>query len=278
MSDNDDIQIGRILSRREVLVLLGAAGTAATIAACAPGATASPSGSAASGTSTGASAGSSGAVASATAVATSSELAGAPSCVVVPALTEGPYYVDEKLQRSDITANADGSNARPGAALTLAFAVSTVAASGCTPLADALVDVWHCDAVGSYSDISASGNGGNTTGQNWLRGYQLTDASGKATFRTVYPGWYQGRTVHIHFKIRTDAGASGGTEFTSQLFFDDAINDAVLATTPYSTKGTRSTRNDNDSIFGQSNGMLTLALAGDATAGFTTTFEVGLQA
>jgi protocatechuate 3,4-dioxygenase beta subunit len=273
MSDNDDIQIGRILSRREVLVLLGAAGTAATIAACAPGATASPSATAA-----GASAASSGAAASATAVATSSELAGTPSCVVVPALTEGPYYVDEKLQRSDITANADGSGARPGATLTLAFAVSTVAASGCTPLANALVDVWHCDAVGSYSDISASGNGSDTTGQNWLRGYQLTDASGKATFKTVYPGWYQGRTVHIHFKIRTDAGASGGTEFTSQLFFDDAINDAVLATTPYSTKGNRSTRNDSDSIFGQSNGMLTLALAGDATAGFTTTFEVGLQA
>jgi protocatechuate 3,4-dioxygenase beta subunit len=273
MSDNDDVQIGRILTRREVLVFLGAAGTAVTIAACAPGATASPSSpTASSGASSGA-----GRTASQTAIATSSELAGTPSCVVKPALTEGPYFVDEKLQRSDIVANADGSNARPGIPLTLAFAVSTVAASGCTPLANALVDVWHCDAVGSYSDISAGGNG-DTKGQNWLRGYQLTDSAGKATFKSIYPGWYQGRTVHIHFKIRTDAGASGGTDFTSQLFFDDAISDAVFANAPYSTKGNRSVRNDGDSIYGQAGGQLTLALAGDAGSGFTATFEVGLQA
>jgi protocatechuate 3,4-dioxygenase beta subunit len=180
MSDNDDVQVGRILTRREVLVLLGAAGTAVTIAACAPGAVASPSGSASP-------AGSAG-TASTSPIATSSELAGAPSCVVSPALTEGPYFVDEKLQRSDITANADGTNTRRGAPLTLAFAVSTVAASGCTPLANALVDVWHCDALGSYSDVSSGDNGSNTTGQNWLRGYQLTDSAGKATFRTIYPG------------------------------------------------------------------------------------------
>jgi protocatechuate 3,4-dioxygenase beta subunit len=276
MSDNDDIQIGRILTRREVLVLLGAAGTAVTIAACAPGATAGPSSPAASTGSSGASSGS-GTTATQTAIATSSELAGTPSCVVKPALTEGPYFVDEKLQRSDLVASADGSNVRPGVPLTLAFAVSTVATSGCTPLANALVDVWHCDAVGSYSDISAGGNG-NTTGQNWLRGYQLTDSNGKVSFKSIYPGWYQGRTVHIHFKIRTDAGASGGTEFTSQLFFDDAISDAVFANAPYSTKGSRGVRNDGDSIYGQAGGQLTLALAGDAASGFTASFEVGLQA
>jgi protocatechuate 3,4-dioxygenase beta subunit len=266
MSDNDDIQVGRILTRREVLMLLGVGGTALTIAACAPGATATPSGSTAS----------SGNPAAASAAATSSELAGAPGCVVKPALTEGPYFVDEKLNRSDITANADGSAARHGVPLMLAFTVSSVAASGCSPLANALVDVWHCDAAGSYSDISAGGNG-NTAGQNWLRGYQLTDANGNATFKTIYPGWYQGRTVHIHFKIRTNAGASGGTEFTSQLFVDDAISDAVFANAPYATKGARGVRNDGDSIYGQSGGQLTLALAGDAASAFTTTFEVGLQ-
>jgi len=277
MTDNDDIQVGRILTRREALVLLGAAGTAVTIAACAPGVSASPSGAAASSGSFAALPFGASPAPGASAVATSSELVGAPSCVVKPALTEGPYFVDEMLRRSDITANADGSGARQGAPLTLAFAISSVAASGCTPFANALVDVWHCDAVGSYSDISAGGNG-NTTGQNWLRGYQLTDANGKATFKTIYPGWYQGRTVHIHFKIRTNAGASGGTEFTSQLFVDDAISDAVFANAPYSTKGNRGVRNNGDSIYGQSGGQLTLALAGDAGSGFTTTFEVGLQA
>jgi protocatechuate 3,4-dioxygenase beta subunit len=269
MSDSDDVQVGRILTRREVLVLLGAAGTAVTLAACAPGAAASPSGAVADGSSAAAS--------GATPIATSSELAGAPSCVVSPALTEGPYFVDEKLQRSDITANADGSNVRPGVPLALTFAISTVAASGCIPLANALVDVWHCDALGSYSDVSAGGDGSNTTGQNWLRGYQLTDSAGRATFKTIYPGWYQGRTVHVHFKIRTNAGASGGTEFTSQLFVDDAISDAVFANVPYSSKGDRGVRNNGDSIYSQSGGQLTLALAGDASSGFTTTFEVGLQ-
>jgi hypothetical protein len=83
--------------------------------------------------------------------------------------------------------------------------------------------------------------------------------------------------VHIHFKIRTNAGASGGTEFTSQLFVDDAISDAVFANAPYSSKGNRGVRNNGDSIYGQSGGQLTLALAGDASSGFTTTFEVGLQ-
>ena len=276
MSDNDDVQIGRILTRREVLVFLGAAGTAVTFAACAPGATANPSSQAASTAPSGASMGA-GATASQTAIATSSELAGTPSCIVKPALTEGPYFVDEKLRRSDIVASADGTNVRTGVPLTLAFGVSTVAASGCAPLANALVDVWHCDAVGSYSDITAGGNG-NTTGQNWLRGYQLTDSNGKVSFKSIYPGWYQGRTVHIHFKIRTDAGASGGTDFTSQLFFDDAISDAVFANAPYSTKGSRGVRNDGDSIYGQAGGQLTLALAGDAGSGFTATFEVGLQA
>jgi len=257
VTERDDIQIGRILTRREMLVLLGASGTAAFLAACTPSAlqslapTASPTTAA-------------GATASGSAL---------PACVVEPALTEGPYFVDEKLQRSDIRPDPGTGAVSEGVPLDLTFAVSKVGGSSCQAYPDVLVDVWHCNALGHYSDISSEG----TLGQKFLRGYQVTDSAGKAHFTTIYPGWYQGRAVHIHFKIRSDPAASSGLEFTSQLFFDDTLSDQVFAVAPYSQEGARSTRNDNDGIFQQSNGLLTLAPSGDPTTSFSTTFEVGLQ-
>ena len=118
---------------------------------------------------------------------------------------------------------------------------------------------------------------GDTTGQAWLRGYQVTGADGVARFTTIYPGWYHGRAVHIHFKIRTDADAERGLEFTSQLFFDDAISDEVYAFKPYVGNGERGTRNANDGIFGQSGDQITLALVGSPQTGYTTTFEIGVD-
>jgi protocatechuate 3,4-dioxygenase beta subunit len=182
-----------------------------------------------------------------------------PSCVVRPELTEGPYFVDVLLDRSDIRSDPGGAATRDGLPLELALAVSRIEGGACVPFEGALVDVWQCDAAGLYSGVSD--RFGDTTGQSWLRGYQVTGADGVARFTTVYPGWYQGRTVHIHFKIRTDAAADQGLEFTSQLFFDDAVSDEVFAFEPYVGTGERGTRNTNDGIFGQSGGQLTLALA-----------------
>ena len=219
-TDDDDRPIGRILSRREVLALLGGSG-AALLAACAPGALASPS------PSTSAQATS---AAATTAAAASSAATTLPSCIVRPAVTEGPYFVDEKLNRSDIRSDPTNGTVKTGAPLTLTFLVSRVSGSSCAALSGATVDIWHCDALGVYSDASDASF--NTRGQKFLRGYQTTDASGKAQFTTIYPGWYQGRAVHVHFKIRT-----GASEFTSQLFFDDALNTQVFAAAPYSQKG-----------------------------------------
>jgi protocatechuate 3,4-dioxygenase beta subunit len=257
--DADDVLIGRVLTRREVLVLFGTAGTAAALAACTPGATATgiPAASAAATVSPGA-----------------SGTAAAPACIVRPALTEGPYFVDERLLRSDIRSDPSGAAEREGLPLEIAFAVSQINGTECTALANALVDVWHCDAAGQYSDVQDQGF--DTTGQKWLRGYQVTDAAGNATFLTIYPGWYQGRTVHIHFMIRLDPDSSAGLEFTSQLFFDDATSDQVFANAPYAAKGERGTRNENDGIYGQSEGLLTLALTGDATSGYSARFEIGV--
>src|SRR3954469_12948146 len=185
--DDDDRLTGRVLSRREVLALMGVMGVGAVAVACSPGASASGAAGA------GASAGTSGA----TALATETEVACAsslPSCGVVPELTEGPYYVDEKLERSDIRTDTSNGSVSEGAVLTLDWVVSQVDGNACIPLEGALVDVWHCDAAGDYSDV------GSEQGHDYLRGYQHTDASGRARIVTVYPGWYQGRAVHIHFK------------------------------------------------------------------------------
>src|SRR5204863_7919560 len=134
-----------------------------------------------------------------------------------------PYFVDEKLNRTDIRADASGGAPREGARLDLTIQVGRMASGACTALQGATVDVWHCDALGVYSD--ASDPSFNTKGQKFLRGYQVTDANGRVQFTTIYPGWYQGRAVHIHFKIRTDAGSASTYDFTSQFFFDDDLTD-----------------------------------------------------
>ena len=193
-------------------------------------------------------------------------------CVVTPALTEGPYFVDEMLNRSDIRTDPATGAARPGVPLDLTLVLSQVGASGCGALAGALVDMWHCDALGVYSDISAQ----RTVGQRFLRGYQTSDANGAVHFTTVYPGWYQGRAVHIHFKVRTSQRASSGLEFTSQLFFDEALTDQVHALSPYSQKGRRDTLITSDGIFRSGGTSLLVPLAGSA-GGYAGTMYVGVR-
>ncbi|HEX9634324.1 MAG TPA: intradiol ring-cleavage dioxygenase [Candidatus Limnocylindria bacterium] len=253
--DDDGAPVGRLLTRREALALLGTTAGGAILAACLPGATATP--------------GTGGSSASATASATGIAVA-VPSCIVRPELTEGPYFVDEKLNRSDIRADSATGEQRPGVPFALAFAVSRLDGSTCTAFEGALVDVWHCDALGEYSDVQAN------VGQDWLRGYQVTDASGAASFTTIYPGWYQGRAVHLHFKIRTDAGADAGLEFTSQLFLDEAVTAAVYARDPYASKGPADVPNGSDGIYNQGGDQLLLT-PGAQGDGYTATLEIGIQ-
>ena len=262
--DDDDRPIGRILSRREVLALIGASGTAAFLAACTPG------GGAGSTTSAGASAGASAsASAAATAIASAAGASALPSCVVVPELTEGPYYVDVDLERSDIRTNTADGVASEGAPLTIEWLVSQADGSACMPMEGAIVDVWHCDALGVYSDVQ-----GNTG--NFLRGFQRTDANGTATFQTIYPGWYQGRAVHIHFKIRTDPDEGAGFEFTSQLFFDDDLSRTVFSTGVYAQKGAQDVPNAQDGIYNQSGGATLLAVTKEGDA-YKASFPIAVQ-
>ena len=128
--------------------------------------------------------------------------------------------------------------------------------NACTPLTGAYLDAWHCDAAGVYSDVQVQGNDGG--GRKFLRGYQITDADGVARFQTIYPGWYRGRAVHVHFKLRLFAGTTRTYEFTSQFFFDEALTSTVHARAPYDAKGTRDTLNSRDGIY---NGLAAAARA-----------------
>lgn len=274
--DDDDRLIGRILSRRELLALMGLGSVAVVAAACAPGATSSVTGvpTPSSSTTAGAIAQASSAptpAASATDAAVASAL---PSCVVVPEVTEGPYYVDEKLDRSDIRIDTADGTAVEGTTLRLDWIVSQVDGNACIPLEGVLVDVWHCDAAGAYSDVSDGGF--NTVGHDFLRGYQMTDANGAATITTIYPGWYSGRAVHIHFKIRTDPAEASGFEFTSQLFFDDNLSEQVYSQGVYASKGIQDVRNEDDGIYGQTQGLTLLAPTRDGD-GYAATFEIAIQ-
>jgi protocatechuate 3,4-dioxygenase beta subunit len=194
--------------------------------------------------------------------------------VVKPQLTEGPYFVDEGLQRSDIRADPSTGAQSAGLPLRIGFQVSRSSSGTCAPLAGAQVDIWHCDALGVYSDVRVGGF--DTVGRKFLRGYQVTDASGLASFTTVYPGWYSGRAVHVHFKIRTSPGAARGYEFTSQLFFDEALTDLVHAQAPYNQKGRRNTLNSSDGIYRGGGSQLLLPAAAEGS-GYGATFALALE-
>ena len=159
---------------------------------------------------------------------------------------------------------------RAGVPLALGFNVSRVNGSSCVPLSGAYVDIWHCDALGTYSDVSGA------QGQKFLRGYQVTDSSGAAAFTTIYPGWYTGRAVHIHFKIRLFTGSQTSYSFTSQLYFDDALTDQVYTQSPYNTRGARDTRNSRDGIYNSGGSQLLLTPTASGQ-GYAATFDIGLQ-
>lgn len=161
------------------------------------------------------------------------------ACLLTPQAIEGPFYLDPKLVRAEI---AEG---RPGVPLRMRLRV--VEAGPCTPLANARVDIWHCDAKGLYSGYPGQGDAGtDTTGTSFCRGTQITDSGGWATFETIWPGWYPGRATHVHVKVILDAR----TMLTGQIYFPDAVSEFLYTQVP-AYGGRRSARavvNANDGI------------------------------
>lgn len=197
----------------------------------------------------------------------------AAGCVVRPAQTEGPYFVEEALNRSDLRVDPSDGSVKPGTLLELTLLVSRLGSSGCAPLPGVRVDLWHSDHLGVYSDVSDPG--GSTVGKKFLRGYQLTDGEGRVRFTTIFPGAYQGRAVHIHFKLRAPQARRGGWAFTSQLYFDDALADRVLAAAPYAGRGGR-VRNGADGLYRRGGSELTVPLA-PRGAGYAGTFGLAVE-
>jgi protocatechuate 3,4-dioxygenase beta subunit len=178
---------------------------------------------------------------------------GAPtSCVLSPELTQGPFFLADHPNTSNLVQDREG---------TLLALGLTVVGRSCAPIAGARVDIWHCDAAGAYAGVNGSGapaggpDGAATRAndQTWCQGYQDAGDDGRVRFTTIYPGWYPGRSVHIHVKVF----AGGDAVHTGQLFFPDALSEALFADPPY--QGAPDTTNEADSIFASGGAASVLA-------------------
>ncbi len=220
---------------------------------------------------------------------------------LTPELTEGPYWVNTMLHRSDVRANTGSATTLPGAVqpgVPLLLAIRVLDASrSSSPLDGVAVDIWHANALGLYSDESLQQVGGGTTaqstnGENFLRGYQITGedpgiyrkaTAGQVSFRTIWPGWYSGRAIHIHVRVRKLSGSGATTAgYTTQIFFSDADNNRVLSgAAPYNTRSPQRdpTTDESDTVLQTSEFTTNVVpVRGTVTSGFRTTFTIRLDA
>jgi protocatechuate 3,4-dioxygenase beta subunit len=228
------------------------------------------------------------------------EAAAAAGCATLtPTMTEGPYWVDEMLRRADVRANTVTASSNPGttqAGVPLALTILVLDADhGCVPFNGAQVDIWHANAYGLYSDEAGQATGGGTangttSGQNFLRGYQVTGADpglgsspvdGQVGFRTIWPGWYMGRAIHIHVRVRVYDGGSLSKDYTTQIFFTDADNATVLeGAAPYNTRSPKDdpTTNESDNVLTTSaRPTNVVAATGSIASGYAATFTIMLN-
>ncbi|MCQ9135234.1 intradiol ring-cleavage dioxygenase [Streptomyces hilarionis] len=244
------------IGRRAVLLATGATAAALTVGAAAPPA------------------------APAAAAAGAAPGAAAAVCTLTKEMTEGPYHLDGQYVRADVT------EGKPGVPLKLTLTV--VDDDTCAPIGNALVEIWHADALGEYSGFVGANGHSEPDDGTFLRGAVLTDSGGVASITTIYPGWYRGRCVHVHVKVHTgvtvtaDGHFTGGRELhTGQLFFSETVTAAVARVSPYAANRVTRTTLAQDSIYddaGASSGLLSLtALGGSASSGYTGTLTLGVE-
>lgn len=193
---------------------------------------------------------------------------GFPICWLTPQKTEGPYYFNANLMRSDIRISTNNNVFHDGIPLNMAINVIDI---NCNPILNVIVDVWHCDKDGVYSGYSQPG--GNYIGHDFMRGIQLTNSSGTANFITSYPGWYPGRATHIHFKVRLNST----TYVTSQYCFLDSVNNTIYSTPLYSGRGPNPTTNAADNIFMSADPpFLRMTVVPNGNGGYDGTYTIGI--
>ena len=195
------------------------------------------------------------------------------ACSLAPHMTEGPYFVEERLNRSDLTGGATTVGGLQGYPLLVGIDLVSTRGTSCAPLSGVQVDVWHADASGNYSDV------GTRRGRKDLRGYQVSDTGGHVRFQSIYPGWYPGRTIHVHVKARRfDVAGNKTYEFNTQLFFDETTNDAVMAMTPYNSRKLRDTTNAREGIdAGTSRLLMATSAPPSGARGLVGTITLGLD-
>ncbi|CAE6423432.1 unnamed protein product, partial [Rhizoctonia solani] len=189
------------------------------------------------------------------------------TCVTAPEVTEGPYYVANELLRTDLREDQAGVD--------LVLDIGVIDTTTCTPLADALVEIWNCNATGAYAGFTSASLGGPPGGNSptkrstsmsdqytWLRGGYATNSEGIVEFKTIYPGYYTSRTVHIHTMVQTNYSVAtngsiishaGQVRHIGQIFFDEDLNDQVLAQPAYINTTQIRTVNDDDSVLEEQN-------------------------
>ena len=185
----------------------------------------------------------------------------ASGCVLQREVTEGPYYLDLNLVRRDITGD------RKGTPLTLRFVVADAAT--CKPIPGAKVEIWHADASGTYSGVAGQRG-------NYLRGIQVADRAGRVRFDSIFPGWYRGRTPHIHMKVFV----SGNEVHTGQVFFREGVQRAVYHQGAYASRGLADTTNTSDNIYRSAGAraLMSLKRKGSLTSsGYTGRLTIGVQ-
>jgi protocatechuate 3,4-dioxygenase beta subunit len=192
------------------------------------------------------------------------------TCAVAPSETAGPYPDKTGMLGNQAFYRRDITEGRPGLPLTLAITITNVN-NNCAPLANAAVEVWQCDASGHYSEYAQQGYDG--TGLTYLRGLQTTDANGKVTFNTVYPGWYQGRATHIHVEVYVN----GRSVKVTQIAFPESVSAAVYGTGVYAAKGQSTTSNASDNVFSDGVSEQLATVAGDTTSGYTAAITFGVN-
>lgn len=244
MCDRDHSQI----TRRDILSTLGVAVGAVLTGACG-GSPSSPS--------------------PATTTTTTTGAPPSSACVVTASETAGPYPDNTGMITKSAFFRRDITEGKAGTPLTLTLTVVAVG-SGCTPVANAIIEVWQCDAAGNYSEYSQPGFNG--VGQTFLRGLQITDANGQVTFNTIYPGWYSGRATHIHVEVFVN----GASIKTTQVAFPENVTAVVYGSGVYASKGQNSTRNSSDNVF--SDGTITelATVSGSTAGGYTAALTIGV--
>lgn len=242
------------MTRRHLLRTLGSA-SAVLAAGCASSAT-DPSATSSSSTGT-------------NGTSTSGTATTSGACVVSPSETGGPYPDRTGMIGNSAFDRRDIREGKSGLPLTLVLTLVNVS-SACSPVANASVEIWQCDADGHYSEYSQAGFDG--TGQTFLRGVQTIDAGGQVTFTTIYPGWYAGRATHIHVEVFV----SGRSVKTTQIAFPESVTAAVYRSGVYAAKGQNTTSNASDNVFSDGVSNELASLAGDTVNGYTAALTVGV--